>query len=511
MSSRAVGLVVLAAVALALRVGVVLALRTDHARPLDYEHGRIAENLLAGKGFAVEFLGTEGPTSQQAPFYPVLLAAVYGLWGAASPQAVLAVQLLQCAAGTALVLAVAWLGWSLVPRLPAVGWVAAAAAAVFPTHLYAVTHLQVALWAAMGLTLVVAIVLSPRWRGTAGGAVLAGLAAGSLLLIEPILALALPVCAAAFWIGEAKRRRVSAGSETRAERAPSAGSETRAERAPSAGSETRAERAPLLFWPWRTAIMAGVAAAVIAPWTVRNWMVHGEFVFIKDTFGYAFWQGNNPASYGTDKLPKPSAEKIRLLHDGTLSDMDRAMWEARHETVYIDDALLKPGDYRELAGLSEPERGRVLGRRAAAFIRENPQDYARLCLNRLRYFLLFDETNPKAANPVYRAATAVWLVLAGVGLLATLGQWRQFWPTWLIFAAVTLFHALVITSVRFRIPIEPIGLLWASAAVTPVVARMLGWREIRVYRPGQRRVDPFEGAHVLQGPHANPRRQRRAA
>lgn len=484
MSSRAVGLVILAAVALALRVGVVLALRTDHARPLDYEHGRIAENLLAGKGFSVEFLGAEGPTSQQAPFYPVLLAAAYGLWGAASPQAVLAVQLLQCAAGTALVLALVWLGWSLVPRLPAVGWVAGAAAAVYPTHLYAVTHLQVALWAGLGLTLLVAIVLSPRWRGTAAGAVLAGLGAGSLLLIEPILALALPICAAAFWIGELKRL---------------------GERAPSA------RRNLLLCVPWRTALMAGVAAAVIAPWTVRNWMVHGEFVFIKDTFGYAFWQGNNPASYGTDKVPKPSAERIRLAHDGTLSGMDRAMWEARHETVYIDDLLLKPSDYRELAGLSEPERSRVLGRRAVAFIRENPQDYARLCLNRLRYFLLFDETNPKAANPVYRAATAVWLVLAVVGLLATLGQWRQFWPTWLIFAAVTLFHALVITSVRFRIPIEPIGVLWASAAVTPVVARMLGWREIRVYRPGERRVGPFEGAHVLQGPHSNPRRQRRAA
>ena len=50
--------------------------------------------------------------------------------------------------------------------------------------------------------------------------------------------------------------------------------------------------------------MAGVALLVIAPWTVRNWLVHGEPVFIKSTFGYAFWQGNSPGSWGTDKVPK---------------------------------------------------------------------------------------------------------------------------------------------------------------------------------------------------------------
>lgn len=477
MTRRAVGLVVLAAFALALRVGVVLALRTEHARPLDYEHGRIAANLLEGKGFSVEFLGAEGPTSQQAPFYPFLLAGAYGLFGVATPQAVLAVELLQCAAGTALVLAVAWLAWSLVPRTPAVGWVAGVAAAVYPTHLYAVTHLQVAIWAALGLTLLLAVVLSPRWRGTSGGALLAGLLSGWLLLVEPILALALPVCAVAFWLGERDRWR---------------------------------ERGRLPAFA-RTALMACVAAVVIAPWTVRNWAVHGELVFIKDTFGYAFWQGNNPASYGTDKLPKASAEAIRQSHDGTLAGMDRALWEARHETVYIDDVLLRPGGYREFADLSEPERCRVLGRRAVEFIREDPGRYAALSLARLRYFLLFDETNPKAAHPVYRAATVVWLVLTGVGLLATLGRWREFWPTWAIFAAVTLFHALVITSVRFRIPIEPIGMVWASGAVAPVLARLFGREEIRVLRPGERRLDLPEAAHVLQGPHARPRRKRRAA
>ena len=434
-SRTTIGLVLLGLLALGLRVLVVLALWGDHARPMAYEHGAIAENLLAGRGFSIELLGSEGPTSQQAPFYPLLLAAIYACFGVGTPGAILAVQLLQCVAGAALVLAVVWLGWSLLPDRPEVGWTAGLGAALFPTHLYMVTHLQVAVWAALVLTLLLAVVLSPRWRATDRGALLTGCLAGVLLLIEPILALALPICAMAFWLGE--------------------------------GAGSRSARFGLLPLK-RVVLMAAVAAVIIAPWTLRNRLVHGRWIFIKSTFGYALWQGNNPASWGTDKIPKRSAELARLEHDGTLLGMDRALWEARHETLYIDDVLLKPTGYREFSGLSEPDRSRRLGRRAVAFIREDPGRYARLCLARLQYFLLFDKTNPKAANRLYRAATVTWLVLSAVGLLVSRLRWRQLWPTYAIFAVVTLFHALVITSVRFRIPLEPFSLVWAATAVAPL-------------------------------------------
>ncbi len=477
-SRKTVGLLILGSLALGLRIGVVAALSGSHNATLAYEHGRIAENLLAGRGFSIEFLGTEGPTSQQAPFYPVLLWAAWALFGVATPGAILAVQLLQCLAGTALVLTVVWLTWSLLPRQPSVGWVAGAAAAVYPTHLYMVTHLQVALWAALVLTLLLAVVVSPRWKATWRGAILAGLLSGLLLLVEPILALALPVCAAAFFLGDGSRDR-----------------------------PIRFRRGPLA----RLALMTAVAVAAIAPWLVRNWRVHGEPVFIKSTFGYAFWQANNPASWGTDKIPKHSAETLRLAHDGSLADTDRALWEARHETLYIDDVLLKPNGYAEFAGLSEPQRSRLLGRRARAFILENPSGYLRLCLRRLRYFLLFDETNPKASNRIYRIATVTWLVLAAMGLWISADRWRALWPTYLIFACVTLFHVLVITSVRFRIPLEPISFIWIATAVAPLAARLIPRHTIRVYRPGEISRDPLADQPLLKGPHYRETPARRRA
>ena len=131
---------------------------------------------------------------------------------------------------------------------------------------------------------------------------------------------------------------------------------------------------------------------------MRNALVHGEFVAIKSTFGYAFWQGNCKLSEGTDKVRRASIEPIlrRGASESSLSGLNRALWEARHEAGYLDDIALTKDDYRRLGSVSEPERSRILFRRALAELGADPWRYPRLCLRRLRYFVLFDETNPKS-------------------------------------------------------------------------------------------------------------------
>lgn len=479
---RAIGLSALTLLALVLRVGLVLALQTEHRRPLAYEHGVIAENLLAGRGFSIEFLGHSGPTSQQAPLYPLLVAAAYACFGAASSAAILAIQLLQCVAGTLLVLLVTWLGWRLVPSERAVGWCAGLGAALYPPHIYMVTHVQVAIWAALLLTVLLLVAVTPslemRWRKP----IACGLLAALLLLVEPILVLAIPVVMLAFFMTQAS--------------------------VPHTAAATREEaRASLQRRLIQTLAIPTVALVLIAPWLVRNYRVHGEPVFVKSTFGYAFWQGNNEASCGTDKIPKKSSETIRRAHDGTLAGADRALWEARHETLYIDDVLLKPHGYAEFAGLSEPARSRLLQARAFAFIAEHPARYFALCANRLRYLLLFDETNPKAAHPVYRASSVAWLVLASVGLLASRSQWRALWPTVAIFALVIGFHTFTIASARFRIPLEPMTMIWAALAVAPTCVRLIRSRahQLRATILHPATLSHREEAHTLHGPHRHSR------
>jgi hypothetical protein len=138
-----------------------------------------------------------------------LLALALRVWAVlalpgAEPQA-RAVLWLQCAAGTALVLAVGWLGWSLLPGRPSVGWLAGLAAAVYPPHVEIVTHPRPELWLALVLIVLLAVVAAPRWRATGRGAAAAGWLAGLLVLLEPPLVWLLPICLLAFWLAEGNR------------------------------------------------------------------------------------------------------------------------------------------------------------------------------------------------------------------------------------------------------------------------------------------------------------------
>ncbi len=416
----------LVGLAIAVRAAAVLVLQSHTVPRSTYEHGEIAANLLAGRGFAIRFLGAEGPTSQQAPLYPVVVAAAYALGGVETPRSLLILELSQAVLGGVLVLGVLALAREAAPGRPWVGRIAALIAALHPTLVYAATHVQVAPWAAAGLAWTLALAHRAGRTGRPADAVGLGVLGALLALTDPILALVAP---AAAW---ALARGIGSW---------------------------RAALRPL-------ALAGGVALVGIAPWIARNAAVHGELVFIKSTFGYAFWQGNCALSQGTDKVLRPALTD-RTLADaagGDLKGWNAALWRARHQAGYLDDIALTAADRAALGRLSEPERSRVLFRRALAEL--SPSRYLHLCAQRLRYFVLFDETNPKTRNRTYRAAHLGLTLLAGLGLL-TMGRERRrrLAPTALAALLLTAFHALTIVSARFHLPLEPLLALWAAAGL----------------------------------------------
>lgn len=413
------------ALAVTVRVAAIVVLQSHTVPRSTYEHGEIAANLLEGRGFSIRFLGVDGPTSQQAPLYPVLVAAAFAVGGIETPEALLLLQLGQAVLGGAMTLAVMALVCQIAPDRPRMAIVAGLLSAVHPTLIYAATHVQVAGLAATLVTL--AFVGAYRMARSAHrlDALAVGGILGLLVLCDPILGLIAPAIAWVAVQGQGFRRAIG----------------------------------PLT-------VVALVSSLTVAPWIVRNARVHGEFVPVKSTFGYAFWQGNCSLSEGTDKVVRASVETILAQSGPSLADRNRALWDARHEAGYIDDIALTSDDRQTLATLNEPGRSRWLLRRALDDLRADPLRYPRLCAKRLRSFILWDDTNPKTRSLVYRTGHLGLSLLAIVGLIGFGPDLRlRIAPTLLAATLIAVFHALTIVSARFHVPIEPLMTVWASGLV----------------------------------------------
>jgi hypothetical protein len=433
----------LVGLAIASRLAAVVVLDSHNVPRSTYEHGEIAANVLAGHGFAMRFLGAAGPTSQQAPIYPALVALAYALGGVETPRALLLLEAGQAVLGGLLVLGMLRLARLAAPDRP---WVAPAAGlmvAVHPTLVYAATHVQVATLATTLLVWTLALAYQTGNTARSQDAIATGGLLALLALTDPILTMAAAGAGWAIWLGQS------------------------------------GNPVPVRGTIRMGALVAIIAAAGVFPWLLRNGLVHGEFVAIKSTFGYAFWQGNCALSEGTDKVARPSVQRIllRVNSSASLIDQNRSIWAARHEAGYIDDIALKEDDYRRLGSVSEPERSRILFRCALAELGAEPARYARLCLRRLRFFILFDETNPKARILAYRVPHLGLTIFGGLGLvLAGPGLRRRLMPTILTATLIALFHTFTIVSARFHIPIEPMLALWGAAGIGRM-AEELGFRQ----------------------------------
>ena len=400
--------------ALALRVAAVFALGAWE-EPSAMEHRPVAIALLNGDGFWFRDWGWYGPSSVQSPPYPLLVAGAFKIFGVDAPAAYVSLMMLNAIAGAAAV----WLTFRLVLAVggsAVTGLIAAGLLAVWPTQIYAVTVAQaVCLITALTLGLVL-LWLRSMDTGRVGPWVAFSVIGCLGALTEPVLlpAMALSGLLVFAWRGRGMTPPV------------------------------RLRNAALLLL---------AAVVVIGPWTLRNRLVHGQFVPIKSTFWVNVWKGNNPHATGTDR-PALSAEKRAELAAGMSDDEVRS---ADFDNVRQYD-LLTAAEQGELRGRSEVEREAVFARWAKGWIGENPAGYLRLCGVRLVKTLWVEWDNPKGVNAVYYASRTALLVLTPVGLVLA---WRRGWRMgYALFVAATclLTYVLTITAARFALPFEPMQL-----------------------------------------------------
>jgi len=401
-----IGLALLALLALALRL--LYLLQADDSPLFTHPvvdartYVRTARHLSAG-----QWLGAAQPF-WQPPLYPYFLGGLFALFG----ENYYLPRLVQAASGAAVCLLVFFLGRRAFSA-PAAGWFAAAAAALYGPFLYFEGEL---LPASLAVFLNTLALLALLWAG--GGGIGRGLVAGVLLgataLTVASVLLFIPV--ALLWARYQARVPVSTLS----------------------------------------ALILGLAL-VIAPVTLRNRVVGGEWVPISYNAGINFYLGNNP-------------------------DYDR--------TTHI-----RPGrDWRDLTDLPEREAGitakgassSYFFGRSCDYIAADPAGYVRLQLRKLYLFWRGDEI-PRNLNLYYARHQSsllqalLWIrglafpfglvgPLALTGLLLYLRdpQARSSAADLLLLFAATYTLAVVLFFVtgRYRLPVIPPLLLFAGYALT---------------------------------------------
>jgi len=411
-------------VGLAVRVIYITLAHTYRIRPSEdhfqfgWEAGRIARALVTGFGyadpFANAFYAHTGPTAWLPPLYPLLMAAVFRLFGVYTRSSAWVLLALNSVFSAATALAVWQIAVRVLNRRAALWsawlWVFYPAALQYAVRWPWEMCLTTALF-----SFVLALALRMRGTGVDGSPssapraqparvdeqrptnwLLFGLLWGLIALSNSTLLIFLPICG--LWIIlpslSAPSRRMN--------------------------DILSASRGP--------ALAALVFLAVIAPWTLRNAQVFHAFIPLRGNLGAELYMGNGPGSNG-------------LLME-------------------YDHPFQAPDQLRLYASLGEVRYVAMRGAAAKAFIAQRPAHFFADVVKRI-YFFWFSVPHP-ADDAWYveygRVLDFAFISVAGLMGLALALARRV--PAAGLFAWAFLLlpvpYYLVTVHARFRHPLEPL-------------------------------------------------------
>jgi len=384
-------LLVLAAAGLCLRLAVALEITPVLLYDsLEYHH--TAVHLAAGEGYYSDVLASPTATetgrfySVRAPGYVGFIAAIYRLAGLGNDRAVTAVQALLDTLSGLLVFLIA--RYYLRPRAALLAFIGQQALMVYVPML-----MSEALFLCLFL-LSLWILLGP-WRERWGWAAVAGVVWGLIVLTRPEKVIFVPLFAG--WLAFKNYSRPAVG---------------------------------------RAALFAAIVAALITPWLIREYQVHGRFVWMTTRGGMTFFDG----SY----LP---IEKRTVFKMAEAQGLDEAGLDRLFFRVSLDYLKQHPAHYfwtcfKRLAVLTDLHTYNGIG-----------SFFWKPLVNQHRPFPTALAYLGYALFIVSRAVMVLGLVAAAAGIR----RWRELFILYAIPVMIVLFHfTLFLGKPRYLVPAYPI-------------------------------------------------------
>jgi len=423
---RMLALILLAA--FAIRLAYVLSLDPRITWYDGKEYSRLATSLVEGRGYSTPW---GEPTAFWPPGYPFFLAAIYSLAGIS----VTAVRIVEAVLGGLICLLVYLIARECAgdaagrtgpdcerTRRRAGGrtaLVAAAIAAVYPLHVYTVGSFFSVTLQTVLVTAVAYCLIRAATRGSGAYALIGGVLGGWAVLTAASVLPALLV--GALWMVWA---RVKAVDRRRLRPA--------------------ARLAILFLLP---------LVLIVGAWTARNCHALGRPALVSLNGGSNFWLGNYPgvtAATGNRWTPEMRAE-----------------WLALREQ--------HPG---------EAERDQAFYQRGLEFVQADPVRFLWLSLTKAVYLWhlwpqpMTDQGHPEVLVILGSVLSyGILLLPALIGLGRALRRRREAWLILLFCLCYSAVHALYISKVRFRLPLDTFVIIYGVIGLAWILGRLVPrWR-----------------------------------
>ena len=419
--TRSVPRLALALVGLALVLRLAFLLATPGYAPQhdDRDYDRLACGLVAGEGYtrvgpanterACGDSPTGEPTAFRPPGFPMFLAAVYTVSDPLGIERWTAARVAQAILGSAVVALLGLVAWQLFGRRT--GLAAMALGAVFPPAIVlGASLLTETLFVALMLAAIAAALADRRAGGDrrwlVGAGVLCGLA---VLTRSNAPAVIIPLAIAVATVGER----------------------------------------PLRARLGRAAALVGVAALIVAPWTIRNAIELDGFAPVTTEAGSALAGTYNDVTRTDSEWPGAWRPPARLPELASTLDPVRR---------------------------DEPAEQRALSRRSLRYMADRPGYVAQVGgwnlwrLSGLEGSDWWHFSGRTLSLPGWTADFSgigflIFLALAAVGAFTAAARAAPRW-LWLMPALMLLSVMFVVGETRFRAPIDPFVVLLAALALT---------------------------------------------
>lgn len=364
----------------------------------------LAQSLLAGQGYSFPqkwypFTPADTPTAHWSFAYPLYLAGVYAIVGYHP----LVARLLQGTISSVLICSLIYLiGRRVMDEMT--GLVAAGIAAIYGYFIYYNVALMTETYFIVCVLLALHLSLELKEKPTLGRWVGLGLTLGAATLLRQTILIFVPFLLTWLFI--------------------------------------ELKNGPVRWWQFSIPIV--VMTLMIAPWTIRNYVVYQEFLPLNSNVGYALYASNNP-HLGTD-------------------------WRNENIVVPIPE---------ELSGQNEAQMNNALTQKGVEFILADPGRYIWLTLDKsLEYFKFWPSEESSIISNLTRVLSfGLFLPFMLLGLYLSRSRWRSFAVLYLFIVVHTGIHLLSWPAPRYRLPVDAVLMVFAGLTLIELAKQLKSRRQ----------------------------------